>query len=150
MLTPNLKCKNSRIEFIFILSFVVEVLDFAYNFSLKYNLKGSSSIFQIIIMANAFWLVCKTRKNTLSKVPASFVIYVLCLSAFLLLLLPSHFKLFAFIQCNTILCWESICYLSLLTLLKSAYFFGKINVSVALLSVSPLISIKQDVDFSLI
>ena len=54
MLTPNLKCKNSRIEFIFILSFVVEVLGFAFNFNLKYNLKSLSSIFQIIIiMANA-------------------------------------------------------------------------------------------------
>ena len=64
MLTPNLKCKNSRIEYKFILSFVVEVLGFAYKFNLKCNLKCLGSIFQIIVKWQMrFDLFAKKNKN---------------------------------------------------------------------------------------
>ena len=40
----------------------------------------------------------KTRKKTLSKVPASFVIYILCFSAFLLFFVTQPFKLICLSQ----------------------------------------------------
>ena len=68
--------------------------------------------------------VKRTRKKTLSKVPASFVIYVLCFSAFLLFFASKPFPLAYQVAC----CIK--CLYCLLTF-KAAHFFSGLRCRIA-------------------